>query len=263
MHTIISSPVERLVLGKTFFTPQQWASFLPKLDVPRLRCLIIEADVPVITISKFLSRHPNIRHLHISRDHNRQKFPFHPQARSRLPDLESLSGPGAYIAALLKGFDFPEMLEELNIYYCPLLTKGNYATDVNTILRYASGCEHLYSLALDIPGHTLPPSFLASDPGAGSLMPSVKMLLVRCSHSMTAKFAVSCCIAFHAFRPEPSSLGTGFAVYRVIPEPDTFKSEGTRIREQIRSNHHVDATLSWVGIHIIGLWGGQIGLDAR
>jgi hypothetical protein len=184
VNAIITSPIRDLSLSKTTFSSQQWRHFLPKLNIPHLESLALEATVPIATLSKFLCRHPYILRLRITRGDDDQRFrPCN--TRFQLPRLRSLIGPCAYIGALSKSFT----LQHTQLTEIEINSMSSSINRLDALLASAAQCQTLYTLILELPGLALYTSFFTACSQLD--FSRVKILAIYCLTRMTASHVVS------------------------------------------------------------------------
>jgi hypothetical protein len=176
INTILSSPIKDLSLTETELTSQQWAKLLWRLNVPTLQSLFIDGEVPVVTLSKFLSRHSDLRKLYIL-PCLRSSFRSY-RSRLQLPKLEILFGPAAFVDVFLSSFDLPSTLQHLSIT-SKALKGDNYIATVGRILRSATTCERLSHLSMEIPGDVMGYSALVLG-GGEMLLNRIERLSIAC-----------------------------------------------------------------------------------
>jgi hypothetical protein len=184
VNAIVTSPIRDLSLSKTTFSSQQWGHFLPKLNIPHLESLALEAKVPIATLSKFLCRHPHILRLRISGGGDEQRFRLC-KTTFQLPRLQSLIGPCAYIGALSQSFTLQHtQLTEIEIHSMSFSIHRLIA-----LLASAAQCQTLCCLILELPGIPLNTSFFADRSQLD--FSRVKILAIYCLTRMTAQRVVS------------------------------------------------------------------------
>ncbi|OBZ68213.1 hypothetical protein A0H81_12044 [Grifola frondosa] len=165
--TINSSPLVELHFLDLQLTASEWARLLPRLTAPQLESLRIDGSMTLNSLYNFLSRHGQIRVLHIGACLGRLLKPTSPSPP--LPLLDFLSGPTSYLEHLLSN-PHPNLTR---------LEISDYRSSTSGVLSRAAACRGLFSVCIAFP---LDSADLDRLKCSGTLSLLSPLAALQCSH---------------------------------------------------------------------------------